>query len=329
MFLLEQLRKEGKLPPAGELATPLDHSTLFPEHESSNTTGSTPSEEATLKLSNGVSMPQLAFGLYKIPNDEDGINIILEAVEAGYRHFDAATAYGNTATLGKALRQCGIPRRDFFLATKVWNDAVSQGRDSVRRSVDKELTDLGFADSSDTFYFDLVYIHWPVPGHFIEAYRELQLMHNEGKILGIGLSNFNAEEYTQLLESSIGIPPVVSQFEVSPIMYRPKLVNFFQEKGIVVIASKALGRAAAFEAESIRQLARKYSVSPAQIMLRWAVAKGISPICKTSNSDRMRQNRSIQHFTLDDSDLALLDAMTSEEAIRERTELEATRKTSS
>ena len=104
LFLLEQLRKEGKLPPAGELATPLDHSTLFPEHESSNTTGSTPSEEATLKLSNGVSMPQLAFGLYKIPNDEEGVNIILNAVEAGYRHFDAATvATADSATIANVI----------------------------------------------------------------------------------------------------------------------------------------------------------------------------------------------------------------------------------
>jgi len=116
---------------------------------------------------------------------------------------------------------------------------------------------------------------------------------------------------------------------VSPIMYRPGLVTFFQEKGIAVVASKSLGRTAGFEAEPIKQLALKYSVSPAQLVLRWSIQKNLLPICKTSNSDRMRENRSVWHFSLDDTAMTLLDTMTSKESIRERTELETTRKTPS
>lgn len=277
-----------------------------------------------------MSIPQLAFGLYKVPADQQGVDIILHAIQAGYRHFDAATVYGNTATLGEALRRSGVPRREFFLTSKVWNDAVARGRANVRASIEKELTDLGFAEGkSSSVYFDLLYIHWPVPGHFVEAYRELELLHKEGKIRGIGLSNFNPKEYTELIQSSISIPPLVNQFEVSPFMYRPDLVNYFQEKGIVVVASKSLSRTSGFEAVPIKELSEKHSVSPAQIILRWAVQKSLVPICKTSRSDRMRENRSIHHFSLDDADMTLLDSMTPDEAIRERTELEAKRKSSS
>ena len=254
---------------------------------------------------------------------------MLEAIQAGYRHFDGATVYGNTAALGEALRQSKIPRREFFLTSKVWNDIVAQGRDSVRSSVEKELSDLNFADpDSSSVYFDLLYIHWPVPGHFVEAYRELELLHNEGKIRGIALSNFDAKEYKELMESSVSIPPVVNQFEVSPIMYRPDLINFFQEKGIVVAASKSLARTSAFDVAPIQALSQKYHVSAAQIMLRWAVQKSLVPICTTSLPDHMRENRSIHHFSLDDTDMALLDAITSEDDIRARSELEATRKRS-
>ena len=282
-------------------------------------------------LSNGERIPQLAFGLYKVPANELGVAIILQAIHAGYRHFDAASVYGNTAALGEALRQSGVPRSSFFLATKVWNDDVSNGRSAVRASILQELNNLvgkSAGEEASSAYFDLVYIHWPVPGKYVEAYRELEMLHKEGKIRCLGISNFNADEYTELMGSSVTVPPVVNQFEVSPIMYRPDIVDFFQEKGIVVVASKSLGRASAFDDTSIAQLSQKYSVSAAQIMLRWALQKGLVPICKTANSERMRENRCIGHFSLDKSDMELLDALTLPEAIHERKSIEATRKSS-
>jgi len=299
---------------------------LYTKNDDAQRKSKTESASA-LTLKNGVSIPQLAFGLYKVPADESGVAIILQAIEAGYRHFDAATVYGNTATLGKALRLSGIPRSEFFLATKVWNDTVAKGHGAVRESVVKELIDLGVGDADS--YFDLVYIHWPVPGHFVEAYRELELLHQEGKIRGLGLSNFNAQEYRELMESFITIPPVVNQVEVSPVMYRADLVEFFQNEGIVVVASKSLGRTSGFEKAPIAELSSEHSVSPAQIMLRWAVQKALVPICKTSHANRMRENRSIHHFSLNEIEMKALDALTSTDAIQERNALEATRKSSS
>jgi len=217
-----------------------------------------------LRLNTGQCVPRLAFGLYKIPATPEGERIILEAARAGYRHFDTASYYGNEAALGNALRHSGIPRGDFFVSSKVWNDAVKGGRAAVRDSVERSLRDLNFGG-----YFDLFYVHWPVPNRYVDAYLELEDLHREGKIRAIGLSNFSVEEYEQLAPR-ISIPPAVNQFEVSPLMYRPQLVNYFRERGIAVAASKALNRAACLDREPIVAVARKHRVTPAQVLLRWS-----------------------------------------------------------
>ena len=167
MFLLEQLRKKGKVPPLGELATPL-------------------TVEPTVTMRNGKGIPQLAFGLYKVPASDEGERIIVDAIHAGYRHFDTAAFYQNEATLGRALKKSGLARENFFLCSKVWNDAQKKGRAAVRESVEESLEALDFGG-----YFDLYLVHWPVPGHFVETYKELEILHYEGKLRNLGLSNFS------------------------------------------------------------------------------------------------------------------------------------------
>lgn len=308
LFLLEQLRREGKIPPPGQLATPL------------KTLASLSPLEPFLTLSNGQTIPQLAYGMYLVHNDQMGVQTIVHAVEAGYRHFDGASKYDNEAILGQALQQTGLPRSDFFLVSKVWNDAVKNGRTAVRASVEASLAAVNFGS-----YFDLFFIHWPVAGHFVEAYKELEELYKEGKIRGIGISNFDMDEYEALVAGGITIPPVVAQMEVSPVMYRPRLVEYFQNKGIAVAAFKALNRAACLENQVIVSLAAKYSVTPAQILLRWSVQKGLIVVSKTATPSRMVENRNL-HFTLSDPDMTLLDSLTTEEDVKQRTELERTRK---
>lgn len=263
-------------------------------------------------------MPQLAFGLYKIP--KDGEQIVLDAIAAGYRHFDAAPIYGNEAMLGRALQESGIPRKEFFLTSKVWNDAVKDG--SVRDSVEKSLKDVGCD------YFDLFLIHWPVPGFFVDAYRVLEELQREGKLRAIGLSNFSPEDYNELEESGISVPPSVNQIEVSPVMYRKDHIDFFQQRSVAVYAHKPLNRASCFEHPEISRLATKYSVTPAQIMIRWGLQKGLAMAVKTAKSSRMRENRAVAKFSMSDEDIAVLDSITTQEDVEARTKLEATRKLS-
>jgi diketogulonate reductase-like aldo/keto reductase len=191
-----------------------------------------------------VKIPCLGFGLYKIPNDDEGERIVTEAiVKAGYRHLDSASIYGNEPTVGRAIAQCinnkNIQRSDLLVATKVWNDAQRGGRSAVRQSVLQSLHDLQCGS-----YLDIVYVHWPVPGHYVDTYRELQRLRQEGKIRHIGISNFTIQEYQHLMNSDgIYVPPLIHQMEISPYLYRPDVIEYFQRQGILLAASKALHRA--------------------------------------------------------------------------------------
>ena len=280
--------------------------------------------EPTLAIpSNGSLIPQLAFGLYKVPANEKGEAIILNAVKAGYRHFDTASYYKNEATLGKALKRSGIPRDEFFLVSKVWNDAQKLGRGAVRQSVEQSIADLNFGG-----YYDLFLIHWPVPNHYVDTYRELELLQDEGKILHTGLSNFSPLEYEELMapHNNIRVSPVVNQFEVSPFMYRPRDVEYFQQRGVLVSSSKALHRGEGFDHPTIMEISKRHNVSAAQVVLRWGFQKGLIVVAKTSSFGRMVENRNILSFTLGREEMALLDAITTPKDVSDREMLEKERK---
>lgn len=307
LFLLDKLRTDGKLKlgSMGENEQRLEASF-----------------EPALQTSQGIRIPQLAFGLYKVPANDDGEKIISNAIAAGYRHFDCASFYGNERVLGNALRKSGLPRHAFCLCSKVWNDAQKEGREVVRKALDKSLAELDFGG-----YWDIFYIHWPVPGFFIATYKELQEAQREGKIRSIGLSNFGINEYEALVnDSAVVTPPVVNQMEVSPFMYRPKVIEYFQSHNIVVAASKALHRTEGMMDGIIADMARQHRVSPAQIMLRWGCQKKLVVVAKTSRLQRMQENRDIDGFVLNNSEMQLLDSLTSEEDITKREALEVERR---
>ncbi len=289
-------------------------------------------------------VPALAFGLYKVPNGDEGVRIIKDAIlRAGYRHLDSASIYGNEKTLGKALNHCFetmkdvsdgdskqkvLKRSELFLASKVWNDAQREGRPTVRRSVEQSLNDLGLD------YLDICYVHWPVPGCFVETYRELLLLQKEEKIKFLGISNFRIADYEELLKEvppNEFVPPLIHQFEISPFMYRPKTVQYFAEKKILVAASKALNRTVGLDSEDgevVRDIAKSHSVTPAQVLLRWSYQNGLIVLTKTTSLSRMNENRSLFDFSLSPLEMDQLDGITKEEAVRAREELEAKRRSS-
>ena len=272
-------------------------------------------------MSDGTTVPTQAFGLYKVSPTKEGENVILDAINAGYRHFDTASLYGNERILGAAIRKSGIPRDEIVIASKVWNDAQKEGRRAVRRSVEKSLDEL------KCDYIDILYVHWPVPGHFVDTYKELQDLCQEGKIKGIGLSNFGIPEYEELLGKVITVKPIVNQMEASPFMYRPKIINYFQDHNIQVAASKALHCAVGINEGVVRSIADRHDgVTPAQVMLRWCFQKRLIVVAKTANKERMKENRDIMHFSLAEEEMMQLDSLTSEQDIRKREELELQRR---
>lgn len=283
---------------------------------------STSSSDPGYTLRNGDPVPALAFGLYKIPATSEGETIILNAIVEGYRHFDTASLYGNEGVLGNAIRKSGIPRSDFFVASKVWNDAQKEGRKAVRASVERSLREL------DLGWIDVIYIHWPVPGCFVDTYKELEAIYGEGKTRNIGLSNFGTTEYNELVQSgSLTVYPSINQIEVSPFMYRPETIKFFQEKQILIAASKALHRASGIGEGIVKSIADNHGVTPAQVLLRWSFQKRLIVVAKTSRSQRMKENRDVLKLSLTEEEIRALDSLTSEKDISDRQTLEIQRRT--
>lgn len=251
-------------------------------------------------LNNDCTMPLLGLGLYKITDDAEAETAITAAVQNGYRLFDTASAYKNEEFVGHALAKCGIPRKDIFVTTKIWNNA--QRLDDVEGSLQRSL------DRLSLDYIDLYLIHWPVPGCFLNTWKDMEKILESGRALSIGVSNFEIRHLEELRRVS-GIVPAVNQIECHPLCYPKELIEYCQSNGIQVQAYAPLARGAYLDNDILCVLGTKYAHTPAQVGLRWAIQKGISVIPKSTHPERIASNARIFDFTIDQEDMDLLDTL--------------------
>ena len=252
--------------------------------------------QLTRTLSNGTEIPVVGLGVWQVQDGPECERAVEWALEEGYRLIDTAQAYGNESSVGRAIRNSGVPREEIFLTTKFYPG----GRDPHAEAA-KSLERLG------TDYLDLYLIHWPQGGP-TWAWPGMEQASEAGLTKGIGISNFSAGEIQELLKVS-QIQPAVNQIQFSPFEYRAGLVEACEEAGIVAQAYSPLGTGRHLGDPVVDRIASAAGRTPAQVLIRWAMQKGLSVIPKSTHRERIQENFGVFDFELDDDSITALDAL--------------------
>lgn len=252
-------------------------------------------------LYNGVQVPCVAFGTWKMPNEvvEDAVAC---AIKTGYRHIDTAAAYQNEAGVGAGLRKSGVARQDIFLVSKLPND--DHGYQNAIASCERSLQRLGVD------YLDGYLIHWPVlvenQDHLEEdlcdTWRAMEQLYKDGKVRAIGTSNF-LEEHIDLLKANFSDYPMINQVQMHPQCPQEEMIAYCKENKILPEAWSPLIQGQAFKRELLIETAKKYGVSVAQLCIRWIFQKGAVPVPKSATPERIQNNADIFGFTISDADM--------------------------
>ena len=252
------------------------------------------------KLSNGVQMPILGYGVYQVTRDECE-RCVSDALRAGYRHIDTAQSYFSEEEVGSAIQKSGIPREELFLTTKVWVEHY--GYDACRASVLESMRKL------KTDYIDLMLLHQPFSDYY-GAWHALEDLYEEGKLRAIGVSNFYPDRLVDIC-SFARIKPMVNQVETHPLNQQNEAKQWMEKYGVQIEAWAPFGegRGGLFQNEVLAGIGAKYGKSTAQVMLRWHIQRGVVVIPKSTHYERMVENFKVFDFTLTDEDMAAITAL--------------------
>ena len=257
-------------------------------------------------LNNGVKMPKVGFGVFQITDKEECTKVVLDAIDAGYRLIDTAQSYGNEEAVGEAILKSPVPREELFITTKVWisNAVYDKAKESIHESLKKMKLD----------YLDLVLIHQPVSDYY-GTYRALHDLNKEGKIKAIGVSNFYPDRLVDLALFN-EVTPAVNQIEINPFHQQLVAQEVNNKYGVQLQAWApfAEGRNGMFDNLTLQSIGDKYDKSVAQVILRWLLQRGIVPLAKTVNKERMKQNIDIFDFELSEDDINKITALDKKES---------------
>ena len=260
-------------------------------------------QQKLIKLNNGIEMPQIGFGVWKIPFNQTA-KVVTDVIKNHYRLIDTAKQYGNEEQVGQGIKDSGIERKQLFLTTKIFNG--DQGDfDKLRNAFNEQLKKLG------TDHVDLLLLHWPVFNKYIESWRALEAIYNDGQARAIGVCNFDVDHLQKLMDHA-NIMPMVNQIEFNPRIHQPDTVAFCQDNHIQLEAWSPLGNGQLLNSPVINKIAKEHGKSPAQVIIRWELQQGFIVIPKSIHEERMRENRDVYDFELDADEMEAI-AMLDEE----------------
>ncbi|MBR6223536.1 MAG: aldo/keto reductase [Lachnospiraceae bacterium] len=261
------------------------------------------------KLSNGVEIPCIGFGMWQTPDSDVGVKAVKSAIAAGYTHIDTAQAYGNEDCVRLAINEAGIDRKKLFITTKLTND--NHTYDLTMSSFEESLHKLG------TDYVDLFLIHWPNPLPIrdrweeanAETWKAMEELYDAGKIRAIGISNFRQHHIEALLKTA-KIKPMVNQIRLCPGDTQDEVVEYCRNQGIVLEAYSPLGTGKIFDIPQMKELSDKYGKSIAQICIRWSLQRGYLPLPKSVTPSRIEENLKVFDFELEEEDVSMIAGLT-------------------
>ena len=255
---------------------------------------------ATTTLNNGVEMPWLGFGVFKMQDGPEVEQSVSKALEVGYRSIDTAAAYNNEEGVGKAIKASGIPRQELFITTKVWNEDQRQGNTLAAFEASCRRLELD--------YIDLYLIHWPVAGRYKETWQALEKLYEDGLVRAIGVSNFHIHHLEDLLPTC-QVVPAVNQVEFHPYLVHTDLRQYCAKRQIQFEAWSPLARGRIFDDPTLVELSQKYGKSPAQLLIHWDLQHQVVTIPKSSTPQRIAENIAVFDFEISADDMARLDGL--------------------
>ncbi len=256
-------------------------------------------------LNNGVKIPSIGFGTWQAQDGEESYNATLAALKCGYKHIDTAAVYGNEESIGKAIKDSGIDRKELFITTKLWNGV--RGYNETIEAFNISMNKLGLD------YVDLYLIHWPNPLKYRnnwqemnkESWRAMEHLVEAGKIKAIGVSNFLVHHLEELFKTA-KIKPTVNQIKLFPGLNQQEVVDYCKNKNVLLEAYSPFGTGKIFDSPELKVLALKYNKSIAQICVRYSLQKGFLPLPKSVTPSRIVENKEVFDFELSNEDMEIL-----------------------